>query len=400
MKAPGGRVFSSKEDTTHGREMLISFTFLAILCTVMTNPFSPVFLEMRRNGMPRRWDSLRQLGLRHRAALSISIWVMLAAVWALQPATGFAQSEASPRSGRLRLPGLELFPERLEAKLQEAYRAKGSDYQPRTHHLHPSGAPHFINRLIFETSPYLLQHAHNPVNWYAWGPDAFEAARAANKAIFLSIGYSTCYWCHVMEKESYEDEAVAEALNRHFIAIKVDREERPDVDKIYMDAVTAMRGRGGWPLNVFLTPDREPFWGATYFPKAQFLGILMRINTAWKKEPAKIQQAGLKLTQYLKASNRLAKKSIILDESLLRAAYDTFSSSFDEPFGGFGRAPKFPPSMRLQLLMRMAHRAGEPRALEIVETTLDRMARGGIYDHLAGGFHRYSTDRQWKVPHF
>ncbi|MDV2496316.1 MAG: thioredoxin domain-containing protein [bacterium] len=390
--------------------MLIYLTFLVILCTVTTHPFSPVFKAMRRNGMPRRWDRPRQLRVRFRAGLSILIWVMLAVGWGLPASTAYAQPDPFHESiirglkklasGRLDLPGLEPFPEGLNARLMRAYQAKGPDYQPRTHHLHPSGAPHYINRLIFETSPYLLQHAHNPVNWYGWGPEAFAAARASKKVIFLSIGYSTCYWCHVMEKESYEDAAVAEVLNHHFISIKVDREERPDVDKIYMDAVVAMRGRGGWPLNVFLTPDREPFWGATYFPKDQFLRILERINTAWEKEPAKIQQAGLQLTQHLRASNRLAKKSIVLDENLLRAAYDTFSSSFDEPFGGFGRAPKFPPSMRLQLLMRMAHRAGEPRALQIVETTLDRMARGGIYDHLAGGFHRYATDRRWEVPHF
>ena len=307
---------------------------------------------------------------------------------------------AESASERTALPSLEPLPEQLDTKLMQDYQAKGPDYKPRTHHLHPNGTPKFINRLIFEASPYLLQHAHNPVNWYAWGPEALETAKAESKIILLSIGYSTCYWCHVMEEESYESEQVAEILNRDFIAIKVDREERPDLDKIHMDAVVAMRGHGGWPLNVFLTPDLEPFWGGSYFQKEQFLDILDQVRVVWEKEPEKIEQSGSQLSQYLKTQNQLVKGSVVLDEKVLKAAYDSLVSSFEEEFGGFGWTPKFPPSMRLQLLLRIAHRTKEPMALEMVEKTLDHMARGGIYDHLGGGFHRYSTDERWLVPHF
>ena len=314
--------------------------------------------------------------------------------------TCFISAAAESASERSALPGLDPFPEQLNTQLMSNYQAKGSDYKPRTHHLHPNGTPKFINRLIFEASPYLLQHAHNPVNWYAWGPEALEIARAEGKIILLSIGYSTCYWCHVMEEESYESERVAEVLNRDFIAIKVDREERPDLDKIHMDAVVAMRGHGGWPLNVFLTPGLEPFWGGSYFQKEQFLDILGQIRAVWGKEPEKIKQTGNQLSQYLKSQNQLVKGSVVLDENVLKAAYDSLASTFEAEFGGFGWAPKFPPSMRLQLLLRIAHRTKESMALEMVKKTLDHMARGGIYDHLGGGFHRYSTDERWLVPHF
>ncbi len=307
---------------------------------------------------------------------------------------------AESASERTALPSLEPLPEQLDTKLMQDYQAKGPDYKPRTHHLHPNGTPKFINRLISEASPYLLQHAHNPVNWYAWGPEALETAKAESKIILLSIGYSTCYWCHVMEEESYESEQVAEILNRDFIAIKVDREERPDLDKIHMDAVVAMRGHGGWPLNVFLTPDLGPFWGGSYFQKEQFLDILDQIRTVWEKEPEKIEQSGSRLSQYLKTQNQLVKGPVVLDEKILKTGYGSLASSFDGEFGGFGWAPKFPPSMRLQLLLRIAHRTDESMALEMVEKTLDHMARGGIYDHLGGGFHRYSTDERWLVPHF
>ncbi len=307
---------------------------------------------------------------------------------------------AASASERTALPSLEPLPEQLDTKLMQDYQAKGPDYKPRTHHFHPNGTPKFINRLISEASPYLLQHAHNPVNWYAWGPEALETAKAESKIILLSIGYSTCYWCHVMEEESYESEQVAEILNRDFIAIKVDREERPDLDKIHMDAVVAMRGHGGWPLNVFLTPDLGPFWGGSYFQKEQFLDILDQIRTVWEKEPEKIEQSGSRLSQYLKTQNQLVKGPVVLDEKILKTGYGSLASSFDGEFGGFGWAPKFPPSMRLQLLLRIAHRTDESMALEMVEKTLDHMARGGIYDHLGGGFHRYSTDERWLVPHF
>ena len=330
----------------------------------------------------------RPLWLHCRASICLPLFVLLAVGWASQPSRAYAQPDPFHESiiiglkklasGRLYLPGLEPFPEGLNARLMRAYQAKGPDYKPRTHHLHSSGAPLYVNRLIFEASPYLLQHAHNPVNWYSWGPEAFAAAQAEGKVILVSIGYSTCYWCHVMEQDSYEDEALAEVLNRHFISIKVDREERPDVDKIHMDAVVAMRGQGGWPLNVFLTPDLKPFWGGTYFPRAQFLHILRQISTAWRKDPSKIERSGLKLTRFLKAQNQLAKGSVVLDEEVLRAAYGNFASSFDKKFGGFGKAPKFPPSMRLQMLLRMARRAGEKGSAHLREVPTPDFGSGEV----------------------
>ena len=354
----------------------------------------------------RRWDDPEPTAVSGRLYLyiiAVVVWIGLAG--ASDAATDLMQKAIPaettlPTPQQITLPGLAPLSQDENQRLFEAYKAQGPDYIPRTRHRHPDGTPNFINPLIFEASPYLLQHAHNPVHWYAWGNDAFDAARTAGKLILLSIGYSTCYWCHVMEHESFEDEEVATTLNRRFIAIKVDREERPDLDKIYMDSVVAIGGRGGWPLTVFLTPELHPVWGATYFPKAQFLQILGRIATAWETDPAAIEQSGLQLTEHLGAQGKLAKGSTPLDEKILRSAYDQFVADFDPQFGGFSKAPKFPPSMSLQILLRMHHRAGDPKALEIVEKTLDRMGRGGIYDHLGGGFHRYSTDNQWLVPHF
>lgn len=256
-----------------------------------------------------------------------------------------------------------------------------------------------INRLGQEKSPYLLQHKDNPVAWYAWGEAAFAAARAQNKPIFLSIGYSTCYWCHVMEKDSFERQEVADVLNAHFISIKVDREERPDVDKIYMDAVVSMRRRGGWPLSVFLTPDLKPFFGGTYFPRQTFLKILDKIQSQWWNNPETILESGNSIAQLLERLNSPRSDSRISDK-LFRQAFTQFQSSFDETDGGFGRAPKFPQSMKLSLLLRMHRRSGNAEALNMVTKTLDAMAHGGMYDHLGGGFHRYSTDTKWHVPHF
>ncbi|MBI2500191.1 MAG: thioredoxin domain-containing protein [Deltaproteobacteria bacterium] len=255
------------------------------------------------------------------------------------------------------------------------------------------------NRLGETKSPYLLQHKENPVHWFPWGEEAFQAARNEKKLIFLSIGYSTCYWCHMMEKDSFEHQDVADLLNRDFISIKVDREEHPDVDKIYMDAVVGMTGRGGWPMTVFLTPDLKPVFGGTFFWKAQFLELLNRLQTTWKQEPQRIVAAGEEVFEFLRQRNAAPEKQQV-SEAVLRSAYEQMNSSFDDTYGGFGQAPKFPPAIGLSLLLRVYRRSGEKRALEIVTTTLDAMARGGIYDHLGGGFHRYSTDEQWLVPHF
>jgi len=255
------------------------------------------------------------------------------------------------------------------------------------------------NMLKFEKSPYLQQHAHNPVWWKAWGEKALETAKKQNKPIFLSIGYSTCHWCHVMEKESFEDKEVARALNQSFVAIKVDREERPDLDSIYMQAVQAMTGRGGWPMSVFLTPEGKPFFGGTYFPKSTFLQILGKVEKAWKENPAKIKESSEKITDWLKVDRSKASKDKYSD-SVFKKFYTQSQKIFDPLLGGIKGRMKFPPSYDLRVLLRIHRRSGNKQALKTVQTTLDAMARGGIYDHLGGGFHRYSTDPKWVVPHF
>ncbi len=263
-----------------------------------------------------------------------------------------------------------------------------------------SGQYQHTNRLIDETSPYLLQHAHNPVNWYAWGPAAFEAARQQDKPIFMSIGYSTCYWCHVMERESFEKEDLAKILNEHFIAIKVDREERPDVDDIYMAAVHAMGLRGGWPMSVFLEPTSlKPFFGGTYFPKPRFSTLLRQIASQWANQRSQLMQrsdqVAIRVRQNL-ASSSLPQK---VGRQEVADAVARFMSTHDQVNGGFGRrAPKFPIPTNLQLLMGAGW--DNPAVRQAVLHTLDRMAMGGIYDQIGGGFHRYSTDGRWLVPHF
>ena len=260
--------------------------------------------------------------------------------------------------------------------------------------------PRNYNHLGKEKSPYLLQHKDNPVWWYAWGEEAFQASRKENKPIFLSIGYSTCHWCHVMEKESFEDREVAHLMNQHFISIKVDREERPDVDKIYMDAVVAMASQGGWPMSVFLTPDLKPFFGGTYFPKLHFIKLLNHVDVAWKKNQSEIQKSVQELTDYLIQLSHDEKKQEKIDDNIFSIFLSQLHSRFDPYHGGFGSAPKFPPSSSLSLLLRIAARSENKSALEMAHKTLEGMARGGIYDHLGGGFARYSTDSTWLVPHF
>ena len=261
------------------------------------------------------------------------------------------------------------------------------------------------NRLINETSPYLLQHAHNPVDWYRWGTEAFERARKEDRPIFLSIGYSTCHWCHVMEHESFEDEDIARIMNEHFVSIKVDREHRPDVDQIYMNAVVMMTGSGGWPLSVFLTPEGKPFFGGTYFPPKDLYGrpsferILLSVADAWKNKRQDLLNSAGKLTGFLKGSEAATQKKKLSPETLSRA-FQTFRDTFDPANGGFGAAPKFPQPANLSMLLSYWHRTTDARALGMVEQTLGAMADGGIYDHLGGGFHRYATDVRWLVPHF
>jgi uncharacterized protein YyaL (SSP411 family) len=261
------------------------------------------------------------------------------------------------------------------------------------------------NRLISETSPYLLQHAHNPVDWYPWGGEAFERAQEEDKPIFLSVGYSTCHWCHVMEHESFEDEEIAALMNRDFVAIKVDREERPDIDETYMKAVQMMTGMGGWPLSVFLTPDGKPFYGGTYFPprsifgRPGFLPVLRTIAQAWRKRRNALLESAQALTEVLGRPVKAGPEETLAPE-LLRNAFAILSEHFDHVHGGLDEVPKFPQPTMLMTLLNHWHGTGDGAALQMVEKTLQAMAGGGIHDHLGGGFHRYSTDAQWLIPHF
>jgi uncharacterized protein YyaL (SSP411 family) len=264
----------------------------------------------------------------------------------------------------------------------------------------------FTNRLLHETSPYLRQHAHNPVDWYPWGAEALERARQLEKPIFLSIGYSACHWCHVMEHESFENDEIAKLLNEHFISIKVDREERPDLDQIYMASVQMLTGSGGWPMSVFLTPDLRPFTGGTYFPpddrygRPGFKRLLQHIVEIWQTRRAEVEEAASQITGHLRDFGRLETEEGELDASLLRQALGGLTRAFDNRHGGFGQAPKFPHPMDLRLSLRCWKRFDDAQALDMVRFTLDHMAMGGIYDHLGGGFARYSTDERWLVPHF
>jgi len=264
----------------------------------------------------------------------------------------------------------------------------------------------YTNRLAHETSPYLLQHAHNPVDWYPWGDEAFEKAKTEDKPVLVSIGYSACHWCHVMEHESFEDEATARIMNENFINIKVDMEERPDVDQIYMTFVQLTTGRGGWPMNVFLTPDKLPFFGGTYFPPVSrfnmpgFSQILLSVAEAYRDKRDELLRSANDILGEMRRVGISEFHPGGLSLEQLDNAFESMSRSFDATNGGFGGAPKFPPSMTLEFLLRYHHRTGKERALEMAERTCRKMANGGIYDQLGGGFHRYSVDAVWLVPHF
>lgn len=261
------------------------------------------------------------------------------------------------------------------------------------------------NHLIDEKSPYLLQHAYNPVEWYPWGEEAFEKARKENKPIFLSIGYSTCHWCHVMEHESFEDSSVAAEMNKTFISIKVDREERPDIDNIYMTVCQMLTGSGGWPLTIIMTPDKKPFFAGTYFPKETRFGrigmieLSQKINDSWINDREKINNSAEQITAAIQNTNDKGGTSNITEEAMHKA-FEQFSKRFDSEFGGFGESPKFPSPHNLTFLLRYWKTTGNGAALKMVETTLSSMRKGGIFDHIGFGFHRYSTDREWLLPHF
>ncbi|MDD5759820.1 MAG: thioredoxin domain-containing protein, partial [Desulfobulbaceae bacterium] len=262
------------------------------------------------------------------------------------------------------------------------------------------------NRLIGEKSPYLLQHAFNPVEWNPWGEAAFDKARQENKPIFLSIGYSTCHWCHVMEHESFEDPKLADILNRYFICIKVDREERPDLDQIYMAVTQAMTGSGGWPMSVFLTPDLNPFYAGTYFPpqssygRPGFADLLETIHNAWQKDHLAIVKQSSAIMQHLADAQVSKETTSRVDDTTTIGAAAQLSKGYDRRHGGFGDAPKFPRPVALNFLLRYGQRTGDQQILEMIYNTLRKMAAGGVYDQLAGGFHRYSVDAAWRVPHF
>ena len=322
------------------------------------------------------------------------IFRLLIALLLLPAATVFALEE-----GGNTMPGIELAKE-LTLDLQKAYQQKGYSYKPRTEHLHDDGTPIYTNRLIYQDSPYLLQHAHNPVNWYSWGNEALETAKRENKPIFLSIGYSTCHWCHVMERESFENREIAEFLNQNFISIKVDREQRPDLDASYMTAVTLITGRGGWPMSTFLTTDGKPFYGGTYFPPTEFLQILQRIDQLWSEQQEILIDQGERVAKAVNAANSIKGKAGKLGADTISQAIDAMMDRYADLQGGFGSAPKFPNETMLLMLLQSMERQGDEKALNALIHTLDAMYQGGIHDQIGGGFHRYSIDDEWLVPHF
>lgn len=305
-------------------------------------------------------------------------------------------------------PGSEPMPDDVSQAIRSALGSRPADWTPRTRH-REGERPHFANRLTLETSPYLQQHAHNPVNWRPWGSEAFAEANRTGRPVFLSIGYSTCHWCHVMEEESFEDLEIAAFLNAHFVPVKVDREERPDVDAIYMAAVQAMSGRGGWPMSVWLNAQAEPFYAGTYFPPRDgvrrgsigFLTVLARLDELWRTDRKRLDESAGTLAaavrEHLSAGDAAPKSpGTKLSDDIFRIV----DGMYDDRYGGLKRAPKFPSNVPVRLLLRLHERTGNPRALQMATHTLERMAAGGLYDQLAGGFHRYSTDERWLVPHF
>jgi uncharacterized protein YyaL (SSP411 family) len=341
-------------------------------------------------------------------------FVVLCLLFAIGPNPGHAAEGAADPTEKdgakpvWQQPGAEVFSPELQAELTAALEGRRTDYRPRTRHLRSDGSPRYANRLLLESSPYLQQHAHNPVNWYPWGAEAFATAERLGRPILLSVGYSTCHWCHVMEEESFEDEEIAAFLNANYIPIKVDREERPDIDSIYMSAVQMLTGRGGWPMTTWLTPQGQPFYGGTYFPardgdrgtRTGFLSLLRQLRTMYDEQPDSVVERAAQLSIRIQQAMTPAAGSSIPGPEILDAAARPYKSQFDGTYGGLRRAPKFPSSLPLQLLMRRHLATGDEQYLNMVELTLEKMARGGIHDQVGGGFHRYSTDARWLVPHF
>lgn len=324
----------------------------------------------------------------------------------MEQTAGESMSATLPKSLKP-LPGVASESSDLATRMAATWAQRPADYQPRTKH-QVDGQPYFMNRLIFETSPYLLQHAHNPVNWYPWGDEAFAKAAALGRPVLLSVGYATCHWCHVMEEESFEDEDIARYINENYISIKVDREERPDVDAQYMAAVQAISGQGGWPMTVWLSPNRQPFYGGTYFPprngargvRMGFNSILASLAQMYKDDPKRVLDSQSQLVD--EVARRLGGEPAgdLPKAALFNHAFTFYEGNFDPEFGGLTRAPKFPSTFPVRWLCRFHARTGNVAARTMSETTLAKMAGGGIYDHVAGGFHRYSVDEEWLVPHF
>ncbi|HKQ60569.1 MAG TPA: thioredoxin domain-containing protein [Candidatus Polarisedimenticolaceae bacterium] len=285
------------------------------------------------------------------------------------------------------LPGAAPFPGELAGRVAAAVRARGD-------------GPGYANRLILEASPYLQQHARNPIDWYPWGSEAFAVARRLGRPVFLSIGYSSCHWCHVMERESFADAAVAEILNRGYVAVKVDREERPDVDAIYLRAIQALTGGGGWPATLWLTPDGEPFFAGTYFSRAELSKLLGELGRAWEEQPRGLLERSARIAQSVRRSLAVAPGTAVPGAPALLAAGRSYRARYDAEWGGLRGAPKFPGDLPVPLLLRLARRTGEPIYRDMARRTLESLAAGGIHDQLGGGFHRYATDAQWRVPHF
>ena len=320
-----------------------------------------------------------------------------------------AAATATQAKVTVTLPGTRGFSESLLRNFAQKYRQLGSDYRPRTRHLNADGSAKYTNRLFLESSPYLLQHAHNPVNWFPWGDEAFALAKKLNRPVLLSVGYSTCHWCHVMEEESFEDPELARFFNEHYVAIKVDREERPDIDAIYMSAVQALTGRGGWPMTVWLTPERKPFYGGTYFPPRDgdrgarygFLTLLTELEKAYHQQPQKVLQSSEQLAAMI-GQNLTPRSgdSRLPGADLLHSTVAQYQQRFDAEYAGLSGAPKFPSSLPIRLLLRYYRHSGDQLVLNMATRTLEKMAAGGMYDQIGGGFHRYSTDAQWLVPHF
>jgi len=359
-----------------------------------------------------RHQPLLPRSLRSRSSCAVGALVLVVALSGCDnpadPSGSEPSKEAAADQPRDRaptdLPGVETLPADVKQKIERARKEKAKKEDPtyRTHHMTEEGDPKFTNRLINSTSPYLRQHAHNPVNWFPWSEEAFEKAEEENKPVLLSVGYSTCHWCHVMERKSFEDLEIAKYLNKNYVAIKVDREQNPHIDDTYMNAVRMLSGSGGWPMTVWLTPEKLPFMGGTYFPPNRFLSLLKQMKQKYDADPAKLRQKAQQM------ANRVHKRmgSAGTGDSFpdaaraMKSTFNHLDRTFDEQNGGFGSGQKFPGPAKLQFLLRYHKRTGDERALEMATRTLDAMANGGIYDNVGGGFHRYATDSNWLTPHF